>query len=318
MKTSWNALSCAGVCFSLWARAVGGASVRPVPRTRKSSPATEAPSTIRTRRFTFMTIPPTGGPPAWTRLVGVEAVGDARAQNLIDVVARPRVDRRIGDDRLPPPHDVLVLDLRGSGRREAGPAHPIEVVAGIRPDHRLGERGHALRRIRPRPGGSQHADRAHLPDLVVEHLVGVAVDVGDVAERIQDLVDLPPIPRPKVPRGVVLVERRVREYHHGLVLRPALQRLVEPAPLWLAHAGPRAGDAAVQRGHVAHPLLGRHLLGAPVIGSLPDRVEADEAHALVIEGPRALAEHPLPLGAHVQVPVVLAGDEDLLDRELLE
>src|SRR6266545_3120458 len=119
MKTSWNALSCSGVCFSLWARAVGGASVRPVPRTTKSSPATEAPSAIRTRRFTFMTIPPTGGPPAWTRLVGVEAVGDARAQNLVDVVARPRVDRRIGDDRLPPPHDVLVLDLRGSGRREA-------------------------------------------------------------------------------------------------------------------------------------------------------------------------------------------------------
>src|SRR6266545_1807177 len=153
MKTSWNALSCSGVCFSLWARAGGGASRSPVPRTTKSSPATEAPSAIRTRRFTFMTIPPTGGPPAWTRLVGVEAVGDARTQNLVDVVARPRVDRRIGEYRLSPPHHVLVLDLRGSGRRELRPAHPIEVVAGIRPDHRFGERGHALRRIGPRPRG---------------------------------------------------------------------------------------------------------------------------------------------------------------------
>src|SRR6266508_1498170 len=167
MKTSWNALSCSTVCFSLWARAVGGASVRPVPRTRKSSPATEAPSTIRTRRFTFMTIPPTGGPPAWTRLVGVEAVGDARAQDLVDVVARARVDRRIGEYRLSPPHHVLVLDLRRGRRRKLRPADAIEVVAGIRPDHRLGERGHTLRRIGPRPRGGQHADGAHLPDLVI-------------------------------------------------------------------------------------------------------------------------------------------------------
>ena len=148
--------------------------------------------------------------------------------------------------------------------------------------------------------------------------MGVAVDVGHVAERLQDLVDLPPVPRPEVPRRVVFVERRVGEHHHGLALRPVRQRLVEPAPLGLTHARPGAGDAAIERGHVPHPLLGRHLLGAPVVGSVPDRVETDEAHALVIEGPRALPERLLPLGAQVQVPVVLPGNEDLLDRELLE
>ena len=44
--------------------------------------------------------------------------------------------------------------------------------------------GTPSRRVGPRPGGREHADGAHLADLVVEHLVRVAVDVGDVRERL--------------------------------------------------------------------------------------------------------------------------------------
>src|SRR3989454_6572569 len=62
----------------------------------------------------------------------------------------------------------------------------------------------------------------------VEHLVRVAVDVGDVRVRPQHLVDLPPVTHPEVPWRVVFVEGIVAEDHDRLVLGPAGQRLGQP------------------------------------------------------------------------------------------
>ena len=83
--------------------------------------------------------------------------------------------------------------------------------------------------------------------------------------------------------------------------------LLEPLELVTADAGPRPCDAPVQRRHVAHPLLGRHLLGRPVVRTAAHGVEPDEADPLVIERPVRLAEQLRPLLAHVEVPVVLPG-----------
>src|SRR3989454_3319922 len=105
---------------------------------------------------------------------------------------------------------------------------------------------------------------------------------------------------------------------HDALPISAGQRLVEPLELIAADACPRARHRAVEGRHVAHALLGRHLLGGPVVGAAADRVESDEADALVVEGPVRRAEELLPLGAHVQVPVVLTRDEDFPDLHLLE
>ncbi len=67
-----------------------------------------------------------------------------------------------------------------------------------------------------------------------------------------------------------------------------------------------------------HALFGAHLADRPIIGTTADGIEADEAHPLVIEGPIRLAEELPPLLAHIQVPVVLAGDEIFLGLDLVE
>ena len=69
---------------------------------------------------------------------------------------------------------------------------------------------------------------------------------------------------------------------------------------------------------MAHALFRAHLPRGPEIGGAADGVEPDEAHALVIEAPGAGAEHLHPQRPHVQIPVVLAGDEHLLDLDLLQ
>src|SRR5438876_898100 len=125
--------------------------------------------------------------------------------------------------------------------------------------------------------------------------------------------DLVGDPRPQdlrlTQRGV---RRRLNEDlltapHDVLVLDP----IIVHADLAPADAGPRAGDAAVEGRHVAHALLGTHLPHCPVVRAATDRVEADKAHTLVIESPVGLAEELPPLLSHVQIPVVLARDEDL-------
>src|SRR3546814_15537090 len=55
-----------------------------------------------------------------------------------------------------------------------------------------------------------------------------------------------------------------------------------------------------------------------VVQCLAHGVEADYVDALVLDAPRALAEALHPQIAQVEVPVVLAGDEQLLDRYLLQ
>src|SRR5256886_8118635 len=231
MKTSSKALSWSGVCFSLWAIA----RFPPEVKSRTSTP-TKTPSSVRTYRVLFIALLPAWAcAPPWS-LVGAVvrplAVGDTRLQRLIDVVRAAGVRRGLGEDVLVlAPHHVLVLDLLGRGHREPRPADAVEVVARIDPHETPGQRGHALRRVGPRPRGGEHADRAHLPDLVVQHLVRVPVDVGDAGVGLEDLVNLAPVPHPEVPGRIVLVERVVGEDDHGLTLGPAGQRLVEPLEL---------------------------------------------------------------------------------------
>src|SRR3546814_8195108 len=55
-----------------------------------------------------------------------------------------------------------------------------------------------------------------------------------------------------------------------------------------------------------------------VVQCLAHGVEADYVDALVLDAPRALAEALHPQIAQVEVPVVLAGAEQLLDRYLLQ
>src|SRR5918999_4676888 len=102
----------------------------------------------------------------------------------------------------------------------------------------------------------------------------------------------------------------------GLI--PVGECLLHPVELLAADTGPRAGNRAVEGSHVAHALLWRHLLRCPVVRSPADRIEPDEAHALVIEGPVGLAEQLAPLLAHIQIPVMLTRDVVLLDRQILE
>ena len=125
------------------------------------------------------------------------------------------------------PHMMYsVVDLVVGAHVDLAPADAVEVIAGVDADHRLGELRHALRRIGPRPGGRQHADRAHGADLVVEHLMHVAVDVGDLGVGLQHLVHLAPVAHPEVPGRIVLVERIVAEDDDRLGLVPVGERLL--------------------------------------------------------------------------------------------
>ena len=146
----------------------------------------------------------------------------------------------------------------------------------------------------------------------------VAVDVGDVGEGLEDLVELPPVSHPEVPGRVVLVEGVVAEDDDRVALRPVGQRLLQPLHLVAPDPRPGPGDGAVEGRHVAHPLLGRHLLGRPVVGPAGHGVEPDEPDTLVVERPVGLAEERGPLLTHVEVPVVLPRDEVLLDLHFLE
>src|SRR5258705_7566957 len=241
-------------------------------------------------------------------LVRPDLVGDPRPQDLR--LAQRGVRRRLNEDLLTAPHDVLVLDPI-IVHADLAPADAVVEIAGVGTDHRLGELGHSLRGIGPRPGGGEHADRAHGSDLVVEHLMDVTVDVGDLGIRLQHVIDFAPVTHPEVPRRVVLVERIMAEDNDRPGLIPIGEDLLEPFELVPTHAGPLAGDAAVEGRHVAHALLGTHLTHRPVVRAATDRVEADKAHTLVIESPVGLAEELPPLLSHVQIPVVLARDEDL-------
>ena len=64
---------------------------------------------------------------------------------------------------------------------------------------------------------------------------------------------------------------------------------------------------------MTHALLGTHLLRRPIVRTAADGVEPDKAHALVVEGPVGLTEQLAPFLARVEVPIVLARDEDLAD-----
>src|SRR5262245_20983551 len=319
MKSSSKALSWAGVCFSRCASAPLGSAT-----STTSKPTMAAARTAR--RVIVIRVSLSLDSASRSRagarslvgaIVGPDLVGDSRAEDLVVVVPTAGIPWRLTDHVLAP-HDVLVVDRALGVHRQARPADAVVGITGIHARLAGAERWHALRRIRPGPGRGEHADGPHLADLVVEDLVYVAVDVRDVAERLEDLVDVAPVAHPEVPGRVVLPERIVAEEDDGLVLRPVGERAIQPGELIPADAGPGAGDTPVEDRHVAHAFLGRHLLDGPEVGGPAHGVEADEAHALVVHGPRLMAVELLPRHAHVEVPVVLAGDVDLLDLHLFE
>src|SRR4029450_354700 len=96
------------------------------------------------------------------------------------------------------------------------------------------------------------------------------------------------------------------------------ERLLQPVELVATNAGPRARDGTVESRHVAHALFRGHVLRRPVVRSPANCVEADEAHALMVESPSGLAEQLAPLLAHVEIPVVLARDEVFRNLDVLE
>src|SRR5205823_7682902 len=205
MHTSSKALSCSSVCFSLWANA------RSVPEVASmTSRPRKTPSAVSTYRVPFIASSLRGRKLRRWSFVGAVvrplAIGNPWAQDLVHVIPAPGVPRCLGEDVFFPPHHILVLDLLGRGHGEPGPPHSVEVVAGIDPHQALGQRGHAFRRVGPRPRGGEHADRAHLSDLVIERLVGMTVDVGDVGVGIEDLVNLPPVAYHEVHGRGVIVE----------------------------------------------------------------------------------------------------------------
>src|SRR5256712_5580445 len=188
MNTPSNALGCWGVCLSLCARA---------ELTIRSEP-TRTPAAMRPIRIVFMAVSTRGRGSLVRAVVSPFLVRDARVEDLVDVVPAPRIDGRLREGVLPP-HHVLVLDLARGVHRQPRIADAVEEVAGVRADHALRERRDALGRVGPGPGGCEHADGTQLANLVVEHLVRVAVDVGDARVRPQHLVDLPPVTHPGVP-----------------------------------------------------------------------------------------------------------------------
>src|SRR5213595_975452 len=198
MKTSSKAFNCSGVCFSLCA------SPGSLPRVsnRVIAIATPTPSCPDRSRVMERSL----------------SVGEAWREHLVAVVAGAGVVRLIGEDVLAP-HHVLVLHLRVGGG-EPSPAHAVVWIAWVSAHHRFREARHTLWRVRPRPRGRQHANRPHLADLVVEHLVRVTVDIRDVAIGLENLVHLTPVAHPEVPGRVVLIQWIVAENHDRLVLAP--------------------------------------------------------------------------------------------------
>src|SRR6266481_6130116 len=82
-------------------------------------------------------------------LVRPELVGDPWPQDLR--LTQRGVRRRLNEDLLTTPHDVLVLDPI-IFHADLAPADAVVEIAGVGADHRLGELGHSLRGIGPRPG----------------------------------------------------------------------------------------------------------------------------------------------------------------------
>src|SRR5215510_10024673 len=293
MKISSNCLSCAPVCFSLCAQTWPASGTR--RRTRSIADATM-------RASPFMLESPVGA------IEEPFLIGDPWAEDLIGVVAAARVRCRLAEDVLAP---HAVVDLHAVGRdRETCPSDAIERIAGIGPQHALGL-DRDLRRVGPGPRGGQHADESPGSYFAVARVVSMPVDVGDVRVGLEDLVKLAPVSDPELPGRVVLVEWIVAEDHEGPILRPGGHAGLKPAELLAAHAGPGGRRTPVEGGHPQHALLGAELLGGPEVGRVAHGVQADEANALVVEAPWRLPEELFPCGAHVQVPVVLAGDVDL-------
>ncbi len=159
-------------------------------------------------------------------------------------------------------------------------------------------------RIRPGPGGRHHRGERDVVDLVVLDLVHVAVDHGDLVERLQERLDLLGVLGPEVPALVDLLQRRVREDDDGRALPDLPEVVPEPLHLLLAHHERRA-VGIIQPGHLGHaPLIGLPSVVPLVVGQ--DAVQRDEVHALVVPAVVVIAEELAPVLTQVEVVVVLA------------
>src|SRR5882724_4591958 len=168
MNTSSNAFNCSALCFSLCARA-GWISPNRPPMTTAAAALTAKPK----RKFLLVMMSLLAS--CWA---GLQPVRDTRLENLIAVV--PGAGVGLGFRK-----HILAPHLVGVGEAavvhgQFAPTNAVEVVAGIGAHHRFGQGWNAFRRVRPRPGGGEHADRTDVADLVVERLVHMAVHVGDV------------------------------------------------------------------------------------------------------------------------------------------
>src|SRR5512133_1707632 len=136
MNASSNALSCSGVCFALWPCAGD------VIRTNAAS----ATPTVMNPCLIFMTVPSSLGSSLVRTVDRPLPVRDARVHDLVHVVRASGVGRGVAEHVLPP-HDVLVVHLARRVHGQLRPAHTVERVTGVRPDHAPGQRRDALRRV---------------------------------------------------------------------------------------------------------------------------------------------------------------------------
>src|SRR6202051_3082751 len=83
-------------------------------------------------------------------LVRPDLVGDPRPQDLR--LTQRGVRRRLNEDLLTAPHDVLVLDPI-IVHADLAPADAVVEIAGVGADHRLGWVWASLPGLGPKPGG---------------------------------------------------------------------------------------------------------------------------------------------------------------------
>src|ERR1700693_5415067 len=94
-------------------------------------------------------------------------------------------------------------DPRGEPTIPAG----VELVEGVGAIHLNSKWRQAFRSIRPGPRSREHPVEADVADLMLEHLMRVAMDDRDLVERLQNRLHFVGVFGPEVPVAIVFVER---------------------------------------------------------------------------------------------------------------
>ena len=184
-------------------------------------------------------------------------------------------------------------DCGSTGCRPCRPGRPACTCTSPSPQPSLGSNGSGrfictvsvgrpCGRVRPRPRRRQHAVEVDVADAVGEQLVRVAVDDGDVVERLQDRLHLVGVVGPEVPVPVVAcraasARRRSAASSSATFARSCFSQARCSSPtskrLWMPLSRPAT---------VCMRCIGRHAARGPEV-LLDDAVEHDEVHALVVE-----------------------------------